>query len=92
MTQPTVGAFISKRADPRAQGATLGTNQSAAALARMLGPGLGGWVYGMFGPRSPFIAGAVGMAIAMLIAFTIKRAAPPTSPDPQDLERPRHTQ
>jgi len=69
MTQPSTGAYISKRADPQAQGATLGTNQSAASLARMFGPGLGGWVYGMFGPRSPYILGAVGMAIAMFIAF-----------------------
>jgi MFS transporter, DHA1 family, tetracycline resistance protein len=76
MTQPSVGAFISKRADPRAQGATLGTNQSAASLARMFGPGLGGWFYGTMGPRSPFIAGAIGMALAMFFAFGLDRRAP----------------
>jgi len=76
MTQPSVGAFVSKRADPRAQGATLGTNQSAASLARMFGPGLGGWLYGAFGPRSPYLVGAVGMAVAMLVAFGLDRRAP----------------
>jgi MFS family permease len=75
MTQPSVGAFISRRADPRAQGATLGTNQSAASLARMFGPGLGGWLYGMFGPRSPYVAGAIGMALAMIVAFGLDRRA-----------------
>jgi MFS family permease len=75
MTQPSVGAFISKRADPREQGATLGTNQSAASLARMFGPGLGGWLYGTFGPRSPYVIGALGFALAMLISFGLDRRA-----------------
>jgi MFS family permease len=76
MTQPSVGAFISKRADPRAQGATLGTNQSAASLARMFGPGLGGWLYGTFGSRSPYVVGAIGFAFAMVVAFGLDRRAP----------------
>lgn len=71
LTQPSTSAFISKRADPRNQGATLGTNQSASSLARMFGPGLGGWLYGSFGSRSPYIAGAVGMFIALLVAFKL---------------------
>jgi MFS family permease len=77
MTQPSTSAFISKRADPRAQGTTLGTNQSAASLARMFGPGLGGWLYGAFGARSPYVVGAVGMALAMLIAFGLERRPEP---------------
>ncbi|HVH44985.1 MAG TPA: MFS transporter [Labilithrix sp.] len=79
MTQPSVGAYISKRADPRAQGATLGTNQSAASLARMFGPSLGGWLYGSFGPRSPYVAGAIGMALAMIVALGTSRRAPAAS-------------
>jgi MFS family permease len=79
MTQPSVGAFISKRADPRAQGATLGTNQSAASLARMFGPSIGGWLYGALGPSSPYLAGAMGMAIAMVVAFGTPRAQRSTS-------------
>ena len=74
MTQPSTSAFISKRADPSAQGATLGTNQSAASLARMFGPGLGGFVYGAFGPRSPYVLGAIGMFIAMLVAFGLAKS------------------
>jgi MFS family permease len=77
MTQPTVGAFISKRADPRAQGATLGTNQAAAALARMFGPAIGGAFYGAYGPSAPFIAGAVGMAVATAIALGMRPLARP---------------
>ena len=73
MTQPSVGAFVSRRADPRAQGATLGTNQSAASLARMFGPSVGGWLYGTLGPRSPYVFGALGMAVAMMFALGLER-------------------
>lgn len=82
MTQPSVGAFISKRADVRAQGATLGTNQSASSLARTFGPSLGGWLYGAFGSRSPYVVGAIGMSIALLVAFGLdRREAPLGVPD-----------
>jgi len=75
MTAPSVSAYVSRRADPTEQGATLGTNQSAASLARMFGPGLGGWLYAAFGNRSPFVAGAVGMLIAMVLATRMRRQA-----------------
>src|SRR5262249_38627121 len=35
---PSVQALISRRADPERQGEVLGVNQSAASLARILGP------------------------------------------------------
>jgi MFS transporter, DHA1 family, tetracycline resistance protein len=76
LTQPSLSAYVSKRADPRAQGATLGTNQAAAALARMFGPAFGGWVYGAFGPRSPYLAGAVGMVLATFVAWSLKPSTP----------------
>jgi MFS family permease len=74
LTQPSVSAYVSRRADPQAQGSTLGTNQSFAALARMFGPGFGGWVYGAFGPRSPYVFSAAGMALAFLLALQLHRA------------------
>lgn len=79
LTQPSVSAYVSRRADPKAQGSTLGTNQSFAALARMFGPGLGGWLYGAFGPRSPYVVSAAGMALAFVVALRLHRAL---SPDP----------
>ena len=42
----------------------------------MFGPSLGGWLYQSFGPRSPYVIGALGMAIAMVVAFGIDRRAP----------------
>lgn len=75
LTQPSVSAYVSRRADPKAQGSTLGTNQSFSALARMFGPGLGGFLYGAFGPRSPYVVSAIGMAIAGLFALGLHRTA-----------------
>lgn len=66
LTQPTVSAYVSKRAGATEQGAMLGTNQSAASLARVIGPAFGGYVYGALGPRSPYIAAAIGMVIALV--------------------------
>ncbi len=75
LTQPSISAYVSKRADPREQGSTLGTNQSASSLARMFGPAVGGWLYGAFGPRAPYAYGAVGMTLALLVAFAIRPAS-----------------
>lgn len=71
LTQPSVSAFISKRADPQSQGATLGTNQAVASLARMFGPACGGYLYGALGERSPYIAASVGMVIALIAALSL---------------------
>jgi MFS family permease len=81
LTQPSVSAYVSKRADPKAQGSTLGTNQSAASLARVFGPALGGWLYGSLGASSPYVAGAIGMVVATLVALFL--VASTGAEDPQ---------
>jgi DHA1 family tetracycline resistance protein-like MFS transporter len=80
LTQPSVAAYVSKRADPAAQGATLGTNQAAASLGRVFGPAFGGFVYGAVGPRAPYIAAALGMGVALLVTLGLSVAPLPTSP------------
>ena len=79
LTQPSTSAYISKRADPAAQGNTLGTNQAAAALARTFGPALGGWLYGEIGPRSPYIVAGLGMVVALTFATRLSRARTPAA-------------
>jgi len=61
---PSVQALISKRADPARQGEILGANQSASALARILGPAIGSWLF--FVTPSHVLPYAVG---ATLMAF-----------------------
>lgn len=78
LTQPSVSAYVSKRADPTEQGNTLGTNQSAAALARTFGPALGGFVYVAAGPTWPYIVSAIGMGVAAMVALKLRPASAPS--------------
>jgi MFS transporter, DHA1 family, tetracycline resistance protein len=73
LTQPSISAFISRRAAAHEQGATLGTNQSFASLARTFGPALGGWLYGSVGPRAPYTAASLGMVVALALAAGLRR-------------------
>lgn len=68
LTSPTLPAFASRRASATTQGLTLGTLQSASALARALGPILGGALYAGIDPRAPYLIGAVGLLGAALLA------------------------
>ncbi len=74
LTQPSISAFISRRAPASEQGGTLGTNQAVASLARMLGPATGGFLYGHIGPRAPYTVAAVGMMIATFVALLLPTA------------------
>ncbi|WXB14684.1 MFS transporter [Pendulispora albinea] len=73
ITQPTVSSYVSRRASATEQGAILGTNQSAASLARVIGPACGGFVYGAYGPRSPYITATIGMLIALTCTIALAR-------------------
>lgn len=59
MLAPSIQSLISRRADARAQGEVLGVNQSASAVARMIGPVAAAAGYGMFGPGLGFLAGGL---------------------------------
>ena len=84
LSQPSVSAYVSKRASPQEQGATLGASQSMGSLARMFGPAMGGFLYGHVGARSPYWAAAMGMALALLLALTLPTKSPETPPAPAE--------
>ena len=65
---PTLPAFVSRRAGADSQGVTLGSLQSASALARVLGPAAGGVLYQTLNPSAPYYLGALGMVAAGLLA------------------------
>jgi MFS transporter, DHA1 family, tetracycline resistance protein len=81
LSAPSTSAFVSKRADPKAQGNTLGTNQSASSLARTFGPALGGWFYGEVGPRSPYLWAMAGMVVALFFAIRLLQLPPTATAD-----------
>jgi len=69
LCSPTLPAFASRRASATTQGVTLGTLQSASALSRALGPIVGGALYASIDPRAPYLVGAVGLALAAILAL-----------------------
>jgi MFS family permease len=72
---PSVQALISRNADPTRQGEILGVNQSMSALARILGPGLGSFLF--FAEPShvmPYVAGAALMAVVLGLTLRLRRA------------------
>jgi DHA1 family tetracycline resistance protein-like MFS transporter len=73
---PTLPAYVSKRAGADAQGVTLGSLQSASALARVLGPAAGGVLYQALFPSAPYYFGALGMIVAAILASRLGPAAP----------------
>jgi MFS family permease len=89
LTQPSISAYISRLADPTHQGETLSANHSMSSLARMFGPLLGGYFYGV-SPRLAFVSCAALNALAMLIASGMRSVQPaitplgPLTPDPVD--------
>jgi MFS family permease len=68
LAQPSLPAFASRRATGTTQGLTLGTLQSASALARAVGPLVGGALYRWVDPPAPYFAGAIGLLVAAIIA------------------------
>ena len=85
MATPSLQSLASKTAGEREQGTVLGLSQSAASLARVVGPLVGGWlVYSATAPRPPGVdagsvrvtfwtAGAVTLA-ALALAVRLARA------------------
>ncbi len=68
---PSVSSYISRQAGPAAQGLTLGVLQSTGALARVLGPLLGGLAYQFVGARAPYYLGAAGFVVAAIISLRL---------------------
>ena len=71
---PSVQSLISRRSDPAKQGEILGVNQSAAALARILGPLMGLSFFDV--ARShilPYLVGAGLLVIVFLMALRIRQ-------------------
>jgi DHA1 family tetracycline resistance protein-like MFS transporter len=68
---PTITSLLSKISDPRDVGQVLGVNQSFGSLARALGMGVSGFLYG-FEFHSPFLAGSVLMLGSLGLFFVYR--------------------
>lgn len=82
LVTPSVSSYISRSAGHEVQGLTLGTMQSLSALARVLGPAVGGLLYQAIAPPAPYLAGALGMIGAAALSrrlTSLPRVAPPAA-------------
>lgn len=78
LNSPSLSSYTSRQADAGAQGLALGVLQSLSALARVLGPVVGGLFYEYGGPATPYLAGAVGFMICVPLALRLPRLAKAT--------------
>ena len=72
---PNISALISRTTSARRQGAMLGLNMSAGALARAAGPAAGGALFSIVGPDAPLYTAAIVVAPAILLAWQAETAA-----------------
>jgi MFS family permease len=84
MMTPSLSSMISKVADPRERGGTLGVQQGLGSLARIVAPPLGTWLLQGFGTGTPYFAASVLMGLALLLTLNIKKipdsdSAPPAA-------------
>lgn len=71
---PTIASAVAGAAPPAERGRVLGVQQSAGGLARVVGPVLGGVLFGHLGVWVPYAGGAaVLMAALMLLVLSARR-------------------
>jgi MFS family permease len=72
---PSVSALISRRSDPARQGEVLGVNQSANALARILGPLVGLTLFPLTSSHVlPYVAASGLLLVVLLLTPRLKAA------------------
>ncbi|WP_430398391.1 MFS transporter [Ferrovibrio sp.] len=69
MINPSLASLISRAADPEHQGLTMGAAQSFAALGRVLGPLLGGYLFETVSLEAPYIAGGVLLLLTLVVFY-----------------------
>ena len=81
--QPPILGLVSMTAAPAERGSVMGTFQSSASLARVVGPVIAGLLYDLWQP-SPFLLAAVVLAVVFGVSagLPVTPAAPP-----KDLEQ-----
>jgi DHA1 family tetracycline resistance protein-like MFS transporter len=73
---PSLTSYSSRQASVDSQGLSLGVVQSMSALARAMGPPMGGLAYETLGIRGPYFLGALGLLAVVGISFRLAPLAP----------------
>ena len=77
---PSIASLISKGTGHHLQGEVLGVNQSALALARIVGPVIAGLTYAKSGPVAAYIGGGLVAVAAMILAGGITQSTTGVAP------------
>ncbi|HEY0781978.1 MAG TPA: MFS transporter [Thermoanaerobaculia bacterium] len=70
---PSALALLSRLTAAESQGEMIGVSRSFGALARVLGPAAGTWIFGRCGPRLPFWTAGTLMLVALVIGWDLLR-------------------
>ncbi|MCC6671905.1 MAG: MFS transporter [Planctomycetes bacterium] len=73
LNNPSLAGLTSRAAPAAEQGSFLGLSQSAASLARVTGPPVGGAMFYALGPSAPFLASAGVLVLAAFLAAAYRR-------------------
>ena len=73
LSQPSITSLISRASPAESQGGALGISQSAASLARVLGPAMGGALFQQVAPGAPYVVAAALSVAAVLCATPVRR-------------------
>jgi DHA1 family tetracycline resistance protein-like MFS transporter len=73
---PSTLGSISLLTDAKEQGSALGTTQSMASLGRIIGPALGGALFGSLNMESPFIFAGLFTMIGLMVVIAIFKSIP----------------
>ena len=68
LVMPTITSAVAGRSHADRRGRTLGMQQAAGGLARVVGPLAGGFAFQHVGVPAPYVAGAALMAVAAAVA------------------------
>ena len=72
---PSFNGMVSKSVEAGEQGRVQGGSQSLQALARIIGPILGGQIYVSFGHATPFFMGMILIAVAIPVLYRGKQVS-----------------
>jgi DHA1 family tetracycline resistance protein-like MFS transporter len=67
LVTPSLRSLVSRRLDSEGQGAALGSLQALQSLGSFLGPPVAGLSYDLIGAASPFLGGAMVLALVILL-------------------------
>ena len=73
LATPTMATLVANRAHDARRGGALGFQQSAGALARIVGPALGGVLFEHVGVAAPYLVGAVLVGGALLLVPGVRQ-------------------